>query len=66
MMCHDLSTDNHLIHPSETSDDYALHHKLCPFRKWLNITYLDTFIHCPFEFASIHGQKTCNRVSQDD
>jgi hypothetical protein len=48
MMCPDLSMDTHLICPSETSDDYALCHKLRPFRKWLNITHLDTFIHGPF------------------
>jgi hypothetical protein len=51
--CPDLSTDTHLIRPSEMSDDYALHHNLCPFRKWLNITNLDTFIHGPFEIASV-------------
>ena len=53
MMCPDLSTDSHLICPSETSDAYALRHKLRPFRKWLNITHLDTYIHGPFEFASV-------------
>jgi hypothetical protein len=53
IMCPNLSTDTHLIRPSETSDDYALHHKLLPFRKWLNITHLDTYIHGPFEFATI-------------
>jgi hypothetical protein len=51
--CPDLSTDTHLIRPSETSDDYALHHNLHPFKKWLNITHLNIFIHGPFEFASV-------------
>jgi hypothetical protein len=64
--CPDLSTDTHLIRPSDTSDDCALRHKLRPFRKWLNITHLDTFIHGPFEFASVQGRKTRDRVSQDD
>jgi hypothetical protein len=58
--------DTHLIRPSDTSDDYALRHKLHPFQKWLNITHLDTFIHGPFAFASVRGRKTCDRVSQDD
>ncbi len=53
IMCPNLSTDTHLICLSETSDDYALHHKLLPFRKWLNITHLDTYIYGPFEFATI-------------
>ncbi len=66
VMCPNLSTDTHIIGPSETSDDYALRHKLLPFQKWLNITHLDTYIHGPFEFATIQGRKTCDRVSQDD
>ncbi len=66
LACPDLSTDTHLICPSNTSDDYAARHKLRPFRKWLNITHLDTFIHGPFKFATVHGQKMRDRVSQDD
>jgi hypothetical protein len=61
-----LSTDTHLIRPSDTSDAYAVRHNLVPFRKWLNISHLDTFIHGPFEFASIRGRKTRDRISQDD
>ena len=61
-----LSTDTHLIRPSETSDDYAQRHKLLSFRKWLNITHQDTFIHGPFEFATIQGCKTQDRISQAD
>jgi hypothetical protein len=60
------STDAHLIQPSNTSDSYANCHKLVPFRKWLNISHLITFIHEPFKFASIRGQKTCDRILQDD
>jgi hypothetical protein len=29
-------------------------------------THLDTYIHGPFEFATIRGCITCDRVSQDD
>jgi hypothetical protein len=60
------STDAHLIRPSNTSDSYANRHKLVPFRKWLNISHLDTFIHGPFNFASICRQKSRDRISQDD
>jgi hypothetical protein len=60
------STDTHLIRPSDTSNAYAARHKLVSFRKWLNISYLDTLIHGPFDFASICGQKTRDRISQDD
>jgi hypothetical protein len=61
-----LSTDTHLIRPSDTSDAYTVRHKLVPFRKWLNISHLDTFIHGPFDFASIRGRKTRDCISQDD
>jgi hypothetical protein len=60
------STDAHLIRPSDTSDSYANRHKLVPFRKWLNISHLDTFIHGPFDFASIRGRKSHDRISQED
>ncbi len=60
------STDAHLICPSDTSDAFAVCHKLVPFRKWLNISHLDTFIHGPFNFASICGWKTRDCISQDD
>ena len=33
IMCPDLLSETHLIRPSETSVEYALHHKLLPFRK---------------------------------
>jgi hypothetical protein len=60
------STETHLIKPSDSSVNYAQCHKLCPFCKWINLTHLDTFIHGPFEFASVHGRKTRDHVSQVD
>jgi hypothetical protein len=60
------STDTHLVRPSDTSDSYAARHKLMPFRKWLNICHLDTYIHGPFNFASVCGRKTRDRVAQSD
>jgi hypothetical protein len=64
--CPTLSSETHLIRPSDTSVDYALRHKLLLFRKWLHITHSDTFIHGPFEFATVQGRKTRDRISQDD
>ena len=61
-----LSSKTHLIRPSDKSDEFALHHNLLPFRKWLNITHLDTYIHGPFEVATVRGRKTRDRISQDD
>ncbi len=60
------STDVHLIQPSATSDSYATCHKLMPFRKWLNMSHLDTFIHGPFDFALVRGWKSRDRISQGD
>jgi hypothetical protein len=60
------STDTHLIRPYDTLEDYVTRHKLCPFRKWLNLTHIDTFIHGPFEFAAAQGCKTQDRISQAD
>ncbi len=60
------TTDTHLICPTDTLVDYAQYHKLCPFQKWLNLAHLDTFIHGPFDFASVHGWKTQDPVSQAD
>ncbi len=60
------STETHLIRPSDTLFNYALHHKLCPFCKWLNLTHRNTFIHGPFEFATVHGRRIHDRISQAD
>jgi hypothetical protein len=32
--------------------------------KWLNLTHLNTFIHGPFDFATVHGWKTQDRMFQ--
>jgi hypothetical protein len=37
-----------------------------PFRKWLNISHLNTFIHGPFKFASICGRKSRDHISKED
>lgn len=60
------ATDTHLIRPSDTSEAYASRHKLVPYRKWLNLTHEDTYIHGPFEFATIRGRKSRDRISQVD
>ena len=60
------SSETHLIRPSDTSVAYASRHNLLPFRKWVNITHLDTYIHGPFDFAAIRGRKSRDRISQHD
>ena len=58
------SAHTHYIRPSDTSDAYADRHHLLPYRKFINLTHSDTFIHGPFDFAVIHGRKSRDRVSK--
>jgi hypothetical protein len=60
------SFNTHLIRPSDTSEAYALRHKLLPFRRYTNLTHSDTYIHGPFEFATVNGRKTRDRIDQVD
>ena len=60
------ASDTHLIRPSDTPNSYETRHKLMPLRKWLNICHQDTYIHGSFEFASIQGRKTRDRIAQVD
>jgi hypothetical protein len=57
--------DAHLITPSNTSADRALHHHLVTVQSWVNLTHGDTYIHGPFDFAVVRGRKTCDRIGQD-
>ena len=60
------SSSTHLICPSDTSEAQANRNKLVPFRRWLNLTHTDTYIHGPFDFATVKGHKTRDRISQVD
>ncbi len=55
----------HYIRPSNTSEAYANQHHLLPYRKYINLTHTDMFIHGPFDFTLIHGRKSRDRVPQD-
>jgi hypothetical protein len=57
--------DAHLLTPSDSLEDRATCHNLHPICAWVNLTHGDTYIHGPFDFATIRGQKTCNRVGQE-
>jgi hypothetical protein len=56
----------HLIRLSDTSESQAKRHGLIPFRRWVNLTHSNTFIHGPFDFTIIQARKTSNRISQAD
>jgi hypothetical protein len=54
----------HLIQPSDTSKAHAKRHGLVPFRRWINLTHSNTFVHGPLNFAIVQARKTCDRISQ--
>ncbi len=56
--------DAHLITPSDTSEDRAAKHNLHPVQRWVNLTHADTYIHSPFDFATVRSRKTWDRVDQ--
>jgi hypothetical protein len=56
----------HLVRPSDTSEQYARANGLAPLRLWVHLTHSSTYIHGPFDFASIRGRHSRDRISQDD
>ncbi len=60
------TANTHLIRPSDTSKSYASRHNLIPYRKYINLIHLDTYIHGPFEFATINHRKSRDRICQSD
>jgi hypothetical protein len=60
------SATTHFIRPSDTSKALAIRQRLVPFRRWLNLTHSDTYLHGPFDFASVNGRKMRDRISQAD
>jgi hypothetical protein len=61
-----LSKQTHLIQPTDTSEALATTQRLEPFCRWLDLAHSDTYIHSPFEFATVNGRKTHNCVAQCD
>jgi hypothetical protein len=56
----------HLIAPSDTSEERASHHHLLPIHSWVNLTHADTYIHGPFDFATVNERKTWDHVGHKD
>ena len=61
-----FSTQAHLICPSDTSEAHAAHNCLVPFRRWINLLHHNVLPHGPFEFTTVNGRKSRNRISQAD
>ena len=66
IMANSTSAHTHLRWPTDTSETYANRHKLLPFWKYINLTHSDTFIHGPFDFATINNQKSRDRICQSN
>ena len=62
----DQPHDLHLVKPSPTSTAFAIKNHLVVAKKYVNLLHEDTFIHGPFNFATHHGRKTRDRISQED
>ena len=66
IMANSTSANTHLIRPSDSSETYASRHKLLHFRKYINLTHSDTFIHGPFDFSTINNRKSWDIICQSD
>eukprot|EP00956_Cyclotella_meneghiniana_P028882 scaffold68484_cov41-Cyclotella_meneghiniana.AAC.4 len=58
--------DYHLLRPDSHSALYAREHRLHPFCQWINLLHDKVYLHGPFEFATINGRKTRDRINNTD
>jgi hypothetical protein len=58
--------DYHIIWPDKYASTYAKTNSLHPFCQWVNLLQPETYIHGPFEFATINSRLTWDRISMDD
>ena len=58
--------ETHLVRPSASSAGYAIRKNLVPARKYVHVLHQETFIHGPFDFATVNNHKTRDRISQQD
>jgi hypothetical protein len=56
----------HLIKPISESPAYREQKNIVAYSQWTHIHHENTYIHGPFDFASINGRKTRDRISQHD
>jgi hypothetical protein len=62
----DESHEAHLVRPSSSSAAFAARNNLVTARKFIHLLHEDTFIHGPFDFATVHNRKTRDRIGQAD
>ncbi|KAL3802962.1 hypothetical protein HJC23_011585, partial [Cyclotella cryptica] len=58
--------DYHILRPDSYAPIYAKELNLHPYCQWVNLFHHATYIHGPFEFATINGRKTRDRISTSD
>ena len=56
----------HLLRPSSEEALYASANGLKPFRQWVRLLNNDTYIHGPFNFSTLNGRVTKDRISESD
>ena len=61
-----ITSDTNLIRPSDKSEQLVMRHNLMPFRQWITLTHESVYIHGPFEFATINGRTSRDRISLED
>ncbi len=62
----DQASQTHLVKPSTSSRVFASKNKLVPARQFVHLLHEDTFIHGPFNFATINNRKTRDRIAMQD
>jgi hypothetical protein len=61
-----LSSRYHLLTPSTVNPQIALNRNLVPYREWIQLRHDDRLIHGPFDFSTLNGRKTRDRISTTD
>ena len=56
----------HIIKPTICEEKYCVEKSLIPYETWSYIGQENIFIHSPFDFATLNGRKTKDRISEFD
>ena len=59
-----INTTYHLVKPTVNQHSFVQQHNLVPFTQWFHLFNESTYLHGPFDFASIDGRKTKDRIDR--
>jgi hypothetical protein len=62
----DQTHETHLVKPSSSSKAFAVRNNLLTATKYIHMLHENTFIHGPFNFATVNNRKTRDRICQAD